>query len=110
MDRSPIQFSVLFIDSTGFQQVRQLRQLERPFDRRHGATAGRTNINGHSSHQISLDVDIWFKPMPDHALSREERETDPAVNVVAPDGLDVDHKVWTSAYTEVVKTAAEERP
>lgn len=65
-------------------------------------------INGHSSHQIGLDVDIWFKPMPDHVLSREEREMDPAVNVVAPDGLDVDHKVWTSAYTEVVKTAAED--
>ena len=65
-------------------------------------------INGHSSHQIGLDVDIWFKPMPDHVLSPEEREMDPAVNVVAPDGLDVDHKVWTSAYTEVVKTAAED--
>ena len=65
-------------------------------------------INGHSSHQIGLDVDIWFKPMPDHVLSREEREMDPAVNVVSPDGVDVDHKVWTSAYTEVVKTAAED--
>jgi penicillin-insensitive murein DD-endopeptidase len=65
-------------------------------------------INGHSSHQIGLDVDIWFKPMPDHVLSREEREMDPAVNAVAPDGLDVDHKVWTPAYTEVVKTAAED--
>jgi penicillin-insensitive murein DD-endopeptidase len=65
-------------------------------------------INGHASHQIGLDVDIWFKPMPDHVLSREEREMDPAVNVVSPDGVDVDHKVWTSAYTEVVKTAAED--
>src|SRR5262252_6343950 len=65
-------------------------------------------ISGHSSHQIGLDVDIWFKPMPDHVLSREEREMDEAVNVVAPDGLDVDHKVWTSAYTEVVKAAAED--
>ena len=63
-------------------------------------------INGHASHQIGLDVDIRFKPMPDHVLSREEREMDPAVNVVSPDGVDVDHKVWTSAYTEVVKTAA----
>ena len=65
-------------------------------------------INGHSSHQIGLDVDIWFKPMPTHVLSREEREMDPAVNVVAPDGLDVDHKVWTPAYMKVVKTAAED--
>jgi penicillin-insensitive murein DD-endopeptidase len=65
-------------------------------------------ISGHSSHQIGLDVDIWFKPMPDHVLSRGEREMEPAVNVVAPDGLDVDHKVWTLAYMEVVKAAAED--
>ena len=65
-------------------------------------------ISGHSSHQIGLDVDIWFKPMPAHVLSREEREMEPAVNVVAPDGRDVDHKVWTPAYTEVVKTAAKD--
>jgi penicillin-insensitive murein endopeptidase len=64
--------------------------------------------SGHASHQIGLDVDIWFTPMPDHVLSREEREKDSAVNVVAPDGLDVDHKVWTHAHMEVVKAAAED--
>jgi penicillin-insensitive murein endopeptidase len=63
--------------------------------------------SGHASHQIGLDVDIWFTPMPGHVLSREERETDSAVNVVAPDGLDVD-KVWTHAHMEVVKAAAED--
>jgi penicillin-insensitive murein endopeptidase len=26
-------------------------------------------LTGHSSHQIGLDVDIWFTPMPDHELS-----------------------------------------
>jgi penicillin-insensitive murein endopeptidase len=79
-------------------EIRRPRRLSRPA----------YQINGHASHQIGLDVDIWFKPMPDHVLSREEREMDPAVNVVSPDGVDVDHKVWTSAYTEVVKTAAED--
>jgi penicillin-insensitive murein endopeptidase len=63
--------------------------------------------SGHASHQIGLDVDIWFTPMPDHVLSREEREKDSAVNVVAPDGLDVD-KVWTPAHMELVKAAAED--
>ena len=29
---------------------------------------------GHKSHQIGLDVDIWFMPMPDRVLSKEERE------------------------------------
>jgi penicillin-insensitive murein endopeptidase len=31
-------------------------------------------LSDHTSHQIGLDVDIWFAPMPDHAQSREERE------------------------------------
>ena len=25
---------------------------------------------GHASHQIGLDVDIWYDPMPDHTLTR----------------------------------------
>jgi penicillin-insensitive murein DD-endopeptidase len=65
-------------------------------------------ITGHTSHQIGLDVDIWFTPMPDHVLSREEREMDGAVNMVAPDGLGVDHKVWTPTRTALVKAAAED--
>jgi penicillin-insensitive murein DD-endopeptidase len=65
-------------------------------------------ITGHTSHQVGLDVDIWFTPMPDHVLSREEREMDGAVNMVAPDGLDVDHKLWTPTRTALVKAAAED--
>jgi penicillin-insensitive murein endopeptidase len=65
-------------------------------------------ISGHASHQIGLDADIWFTPMPDHVLSREEREMDGAVNMVAPDGLDVDHKVWTPTRTALVKATAED--
>jgi penicillin-insensitive murein DD-endopeptidase len=65
-------------------------------------------ISGHASHQIGLDVDIWFTPMPDHVLSREEREMDGAVNMVDPSGLDVDHKVWTPTRTALVKATAED--
>jgi penicillin-insensitive murein DD-endopeptidase len=65
-------------------------------------------INGHTSHQIGLDVDIWFTPMPDHVLTRAEREFDPGVNVVAPDGLDVDPKLWTPAHMALVRAAAED--
>ena len=32
---------------------------------------------GHASHQVGLDVDIWYKPMPDRVLSDEEREKMP---------------------------------
>jgi len=65
-------------------------------------------ITGHASHQVGLDADIWFTPMPDHVLSREEREFDSAVNMVAPTGLDVDHKVWTHERTELIRAAAED--
>jgi len=63
-------------------------------------------ITGHDSHQIGLDADIWFTPMPDHVLSTEEREMDGAVDMVAPDRLDVDPKVWTHSRTDLIKTAS----
>jgi penicillin-insensitive murein DD-endopeptidase len=63
-------------------------------------------ITGHDSHQIGLDADIWFTPMPDHVLTTEEREMDGAVDMVAPDRLDVDPKVWTHSRTDLIKTAA----
>jgi penicillin-insensitive murein endopeptidase len=65
-------------------------------------------LSGHSSHQIGLDADIWFKAMPDHVLSREEREFDSAVNMVAPDRLAVDPEVWTTARTALLHVAAED--
>src|SRR5262249_31030897 len=46
-------------------------------------------LSNHTSHQIGLDVDIWFTPMPDHVQNREEREFGSATDVVAPDLLDV---------------------
>ena len=65
-------------------------------------------LTGHASHQIGLDADIWFKPMPDHVLSREEREFDSAVNMVAADRLGVDPAVWTPARTALLHVAAED--
>ena len=52
---------------------------------------------GHSSHQVGLDVDIWFTPMPNHVQSREEREVSSATDVVAVDLLDVNPEMWTPA-------------
>ena len=65
-------------------------------------------LNGHSSHQIGLDVDIWFTPMPDHELSAEEREFNMALNMVAKDSLAVDPKVWTQERTALVRAAAQD--
>ncbi len=40
-------------------------------------------LSGHASHQVGLDADIWFTPMPNHVLSREEREFTSATQMVA---------------------------
>src|ERR1700730_13809348 len=61
-------------------------------------------LSEHTSHQIGLDVDIWFAPMPDHAQSREEREFGPGTDVVAPDLRDVDPKLWTHRHTALIRT------
>ena len=63
---------------------------------------------GHASHQIGLDVDIWFMPMPGHELSPKEREDISASNLVAADGLHVNPKTWTPSDIAFIKTAAEQ--
>jgi penicillin-insensitive murein DD-endopeptidase len=65
-------------------------------------------LTGHTSHQIGLDADIWLTPMPNHELSREEREEMSATNVVADDGKDVDPNVWTPAHVAIIRAAAED--
>lgn len=63
---------------------------------------------GHMSHQTGLDVDIWFMPMPDHTLSKEEREKISAINVVADDWKRLNPKYWTPQHIAFIKTAAEQ--
>jgi penicillin-insensitive murein DD-endopeptidase len=65
-------------------------------------------MTGHSSHQVGLDVDIWFKPMPDHVQTVQEREFATAVDMVAKDRLDVDPEVWTHTRTELIRTTAQD--
>jgi penicillin-insensitive murein endopeptidase len=65
-------------------------------------------ITGHASHQVGLDADIWFTPMPDHVQSREEREFSSAIDVVAKDRLDVDPEVWTRTRTALIRAASED--
>jgi penicillin-insensitive murein endopeptidase len=45
--------------------------------------------------------------MPEHELTREEREEMMATVVVAKDRKDVDPKVWTPAHLALIKAAAE---
>jgi penicillin-insensitive murein endopeptidase len=63
---------------------------------------------GHASHQVGLDADIWLTPMPDHQLTRLEREEMSATMVVAEDRRDVDPNVWTPAHVALIKAAAQD--
>ncbi len=65
-------------------------------------------LNGHASHQIGLDADIWLTPMPDYRLPRESREDMMATNVVRADRLDVDPRKWTPDHLAVIKAAAQD--
>jgi len=65
-------------------------------------------LTGHASHQVGLDADIWFTPMPDHVQAREEREFTSAIQMVADNRLDVDPKTWTHERTELLRAAAKD--
>jgi penicillin-insensitive murein endopeptidase len=73
-----------------------------------GQPRGGPTFTGHASHQIGLDADIWLTPMPDHLLSREEREETSAVMMVREDRLDIDPKVFTAGHVTVIRDAAQE--
>lgn len=63
-------------------------------------------LTGHASHQIGLDADIWFTPMPPRRLSETEREEMSAVSMLGSDKLSVDPALWTPSRARIVKRAA----
>ncbi|KAA5602968.1 penicillin-insensitive murein endopeptidase [Blastochloris sulfoviridis] len=63
-------------------------------------------LTGHASHQIGLDADIWLTPMPKTTLSRADRETMSATNVVAADWNDVDPATWTPQHRALIRLFA----
>ena len=66
-------------------------------------------LTGHASHQIGLDADIWFMPMPDRRFSNDERERTSAVSLLKRDSLYVDDRKWTPAHEAVLRRAASYR-
>src|SRR5947199_193250 len=82
-----------------------MRPSRRPV-RRHfpGGRAG----SRHAGAQAATDADTWLRPMPDHELTRQEREEMSATMVVADSRKDVDPKVWTPAHFAIIKAAAED--
>ncbi|MEM7214932.1 MAG: penicillin-insensitive murein endopeptidase [Pseudomonadota bacterium] len=63
-------------------------------------------LTGHRSHQMGLDADIWFNPMPDRRLTYQERENTSAVSVLKRGDVYVDRKRWTPAHTRLLYHAA----
>lgn len=63
-------------------------------------------LTGHASHQLGLDADIWLTPMPDHKLSRKERENMSATSMLDKTSLAVDPKVFTERQVRLIKRAA----
>jgi penicillin-insensitive murein endopeptidase len=57
---------------------------------------------GHASHQVGLDVDIWYKPEPDHELSAQERETTPMESFLSDPGH-INPQVWKPEYETLLR-------
>lgn len=66
-------------------------------------------LTGHASHQIGLDADVWFTPMPGRTLSAQERENIGSESMLKDGSLYVDDRKWTKAHEAVLKRAASYR-
>jgi penicillin-insensitive murein endopeptidase len=62
-------------------------------------------VNGHTSHQVGLDADIWLTPMPDRILTPHEREDMTALSMLK-DPFTVDPQVFTLLNVKLIKRAA----
>jgi penicillin-insensitive murein DD-endopeptidase len=59
---------------------------------------------GHASHQSGLDVDMWFKPMPDRELTKQERDDMPFETLVGENN-EVDPQRWSPVYEKLLRRA-----
>lgn len=62
-------------------------------------------LTGHASHQIGLDADVWFTPMPDHVLTDTERENLAPIEMVK-DRSTLNTAAWTESRAKLIKRAA----
>ncbi len=70
-----------------------------------GQPRGGPMLTGHASHQIGLDADVWFTPMPNHVLSQYERENMVPLEMVK-DHLHINPDNWSESRAKLIKTAA----
>jgi penicillin-insensitive murein DD-endopeptidase len=57
---------------------------------------------GHSSHQVGLDVDIWYRPMPERKMTANEREALPMQSFLLDPGH-VNPNMWTPDYARLLR-------
>jgi penicillin-insensitive murein DD-endopeptidase len=57
---------------------------------------------GHASHQVGLDVDIWYRPMPERKLSEAEREALPMQSFLLDPGH-VNPAMWSPGFTTLLR-------
>ena len=62
-------------------------------------------LTGHASHQIGLDADVWFTPMPDRVLTSAERETYVPVEMVK-DRSTLNRDNWSESRARLIRRAA----
>ncbi|MFS8115590.1 penicillin-insensitive murein endopeptidase [Rhizobium jaguaris] len=64
-------------------------------------------FNGHASHQVGLDADVWLTPMPARTLTAAERESLPFTTMLEKNKfLTVDDRVWTASRARLLMRAA----
>ncbi len=64
--------------------------------------------SGHASHQIGLDADIWFTPMPKRRLTMTERQPFQGPSLLKKGTFTVDEARWSPVYAQILKDAAED--
>ena len=63
---------------------------------------------GHASHQVGLDVDIWFRlEQSKRRLSQQEAEHLPMISVIRPARGALDMTRWSPRFRDILKWAAE---
>jgi penicillin-insensitive murein DD-endopeptidase len=71
-----------------------------------GLPRGGPMPNGHASHEIGLDADIWFNLDPKPALAPAEREDPPLPSMVLPGGKAIDSSRFSARHVALLRQAA----
>ncbi len=63
-------------------------------------------LTGHKSHQVGLDADIWFRPLPEKRMTVAERETTEPLLLAKDNGSEVIAENYNEGFMRLVKRAA----